>query len=209
MKRKRIISVLILAIIGIAYLIKDYFNHTGVILYFIIAILITITSFSKFTLINDLGLSFRILTNKRFYQYLIPTILVSNLILFCIKKFNIVSTNYDNQVPILKTILIFLFINSIRTFGEEIIFRGALLIPEIKNDKKLFWQINLGQAIIFTGIHILFVDGLTNKLIFGLYVLLISIYFGWLNRKFNSIIPSWTIHWMNGIQVILLTHLMI
>jgi len=207
--RKRTRTFLILAIILIAYLIKDYYNQTGILIYFIITTIIVLSAFTKYTLIRDLGLNFKVFKNKRFYYFLIPSIFISNLIIYLIKDFDIVSTNYDYQESILKTILIFLFVKSIRIFGEEILFRGILLIPEFKNSKNLFWRINIIQAVIFTTIHILFVEGLMNKLIFGLYALLISIYFGWLNRKFDSIIPSSIIHWMNGIQVILITQLMI
>ena len=78
---------------------------------------------------------------------------------------------------------------------------------EIKSKKILFWLLNSSQALIFCYIHSLFVDELISKIVFGGYVFILSIYFGWLNRKFNSLLPSWIIHWMNGILAIILANI--
>ena len=197
---------LILFVIG-SYILSTIYRKTGLHIYYIIALAIIIIGFTKFTLIKDLGLSFAIFKNKNLYIFLIPTVILSNILLFLIKKYFIGGEiQVETNDSILKLILGFLFLNSIRTFGEEILFRGMLLTPDFKKNKNIFWFINFSQAILFTAIHILFVDGLMNKLIFGLYVLLISIYFGWLNRKFDSIIPSSIIHWMNGIQALIIAY---
>ena len=197
----------ILFVIG-SFIISKTFNKFGLELYYIIVIAIFILGFTKFTLIKDFGLTFKILKNKKLYYYLIPTILLSNIILFLIQKYYMGGEALlENSDPIFKSILGLLFLSSIRTFGEEFIFRGFLLIKEIKSKKILFWLLNISQALIFCYIHSLFVDELISKIVFGGYVFILSIYFGWLNRKFNSLLPSWIIHWMNGILAIILANI--
>lgn len=114
----------------------------------------------------------------------------------------------EENETLFKLSLYFIFLNSIRTFGEEFIFRGFLLIKEFKNNNLLFWLLNIAQALLFGFIHSSFVDELISKIIFGMYALLLSTYFGWLNRKFDSLLLSWIIHWMNGIQTLILASLL-
>jgi hypothetical protein len=80
------------------------------------------------------------------------------------------------------------------------------LFQRIKNNKTLFWFLNLSQSFLFCLIHTLVTDAVIAKIAIGLYVFTISVYFGWLNNKFNSILPSWMIHWMNGIQTLLFAY---
>ena len=112
-----------------------------------------------------------------------------------------------NSDPKLKLILVFLFINCIRIFGEEFIFRGFLLIKSLTLEKKHFWLLNIAQGILFGLIHTLVVDKLDSKIVIGTYAFALSVYFGWLNRKFNSILPSFIIHWMNGLQTLVLLYI--
>src|ERR1035437_4627720 len=92
----------------------------------------------------------------------------------------------------------FFIFNPIRILGEETIFRGYLLIDDVRNNNKIFWVSNFAQATVFSIIHCGMVEGLTSKLVFTSYVFCFSIFVGWLNRKYNSILPSWLIHWCNS-----------
>jgi membrane protease YdiL (CAAX protease family) len=93
----------------------------------------------------------------------------------------------------------FFVFNTVRILGEETIFRGFLLVDNIRNNNKLFWILNFAQAALFCLIHSTFVHELTGKLVFTTYAFFIAFLMGWLNRKYNSILPSWLIHWCNGI----------
>jgi membrane protease YdiL (CAAX protease family) len=42
----------------------------------------------------------------------------------------------------------FIFFNTVRILGEEFIFRGFLLIKDIKKDNTAFWVANIIQAVI-------------------------------------------------------------
>ena len=180
-------------------------NKTGLEIYYIIAILIFILGFTKYSIKQVLGLSSKLLKDRTFYYYLIPIILLSNLILILIFKNSLVSeTQNSNSDPLSLLLLSFFFFNSIRIFVEEFIFRAFLLIKEIQSNNLIFWSLNIVQAFLFSFIHYHFAHELTSKIIFGIYVFVLSVYFGWVNRKFNSIIPSWTIHWMNGLQTLLI-----
>ena len=180
-------------------------NKTGLEIYYIIAILIFILGFTKYSIKQVLGLSSKLLKDRTFYYYLIPTIFLSNLILILIFKNSLVSeTQNSTSDPLYLLLLSFFFFNSIRIFVEEFVFRAFLLIKEIRSNNLIFWSLNIVQAFLFSFIHYHFAHELTSKIIFGIYVFVLSVYFGWVNRKFNSIIPSWTIHWMNGLQTLLI-----
>jgi hypothetical protein len=177
----------------------------GLEIYYIIAILICILGFTKYSFNKELGLSFNLFKNRNFYFYQIPVIILSNLFLFLIFKDTLITDAQDGKsdpIPIL--FLNFFFFNSIRIFGEEIIFRAFLLIKVIQRNSFIFWGLNIVQAFLFSLIHYYLANELSDKIAFGIYVFVLSAYFGWLNRKFNSVIPSWTIHWMNGLQTLLI-----
>ncbi len=181
------------------------YNKTGLEIYYIIASLIFILGFTKYSIKKELGLTLKLLEDRTFYFYQIPVIIVSNLILFLIFKNSLVGEAQNtNRDPLSLLLLSFFFFNSIRTFGEEYIFRAFLLIKDIKKNNLIFWGLNIVQAFLFSLIHYYFAHELTTKIVFGVYVFVLSVYFGWLNRKFNSIIPSWTIHWLNGLQTLII-----
>ncbi len=187
-----------------SFVLSTIYQKQGLQVYYVIALAVFILSFTNFSFIKELGLSFKILKDKKTYIYIIPVIVLSNIFLFFIEKYFLdTETQLINNDPKYKLILAFSFINCIRIFGEEFIFRGFLLIKRIKDNNKLFWLLNIVQAIIFGSIHTLFVDGLISKIVVGIYALALSVYFGWLNRKFNSILPSWLVHWMNGLHILL------
>jgi membrane protease YdiL (CAAX protease family) len=198
-------NIYILFVLG-SFILYSAFNKTGLEVYYIIAVLIYISGFTKYSIQKDLGLSFKLLKDKSFYFYQIPVILTSNLILFLILKNSFqCETHNSNSEPLSLLLLSFIFFNSIRTFGEEFIFRAFLLIKVIQSNNVIFWCLNIVQAFLFSLIHYYIAHELTSKIIFGIYVFILSVYFGWLNRKFNSIIPSWTIHWMNGLQTLIIS----
>lgn len=198
---------LILFIIGSFILYKSY-DKQGHIVYYFISVAIFILKFTNLSFVENLGLSFKVLKNRKLYSYLIPTIILSNVFLILIQKYFMgEEVQIDNNNSFIKTILIFIFINSIRTFGEEFIFRGFLLIKEITINNLHFWLFNITQALIFSIIHSLFVEQSLSKIVFGAYVFTISLYMGWLNRKFDSLLPSWIIHWMNGLQALIMINI--
>ena len=191
--------------VAVSFMLRLTFSKTGLEIYYIIAILIGILGFTKYSFNKELGLSFDLFRNSTFYFYQIPVIILSNLLLFLIFKDTIITEAQNGKsdpLPIL--LLSFFFFNSIRTFGEEFIFRAFLLIKVIHHNNFIFWGLNIVQAFLFSLIHYYFVNELSGKIVFGIYVFVLSAYFGLLNRKFNSVIPSWTIHWMNGLQTLLI-----
>ncbi len=147
--------------------------------------------------VKEFGLSMKILYDRKLILFLIPTIVLSNSLLVLIKLHFVDDGMQANKDYLL---LGFIFFNSVRIFGEEIIFRGFLLIKSFKENNKVFWILNLGQAILFGFIHTFVADNWNGKIAIGIYAFAFSIYVGWLNRKFNSILPSWIIHWMNGLH---------
>lgn len=188
-----------------SFILYKELNKTGLELYYIIAVLICILGFTRYSFWNDLGLSFVLLKNRTFYIYQVPVIIVSNLFLFLILKNSLNGeTQNSNNDTFSLLLLSFLFFNSIRTFGEEFIFRAFLLIKNVQSNKFIFWSLNVIQAFLFSLIHYYIANDVTDQIIFTIYVFVLSIYFGWLNRKLNSIIPSWTIHWMNGLQTLII-----
>lgn len=126
--------------------------------------------------------------NKTIVYSFIIAYLLSNLVLFYVSD----SVNSSDLKEIVINLLLF---GSIRTFGEELIFRGPLLIKKIQKNNILFWCLNILLASIFTFIHSTFMD---DWLIFTTYVFLFSIFVAWMNRKHGSLLPSWIFHWMNG-----------
>lgn len=186
-------------------MLRLIYNKTGLEVYYIITTGIVFLGFTKYSITKDLGLSFKLLKDKTFYFCLIPVIVLSNIILVLIlKNYSIREIQNSNSEPFYVFFISFLFFNSIRTFGEEFIFRAFLLIKNIQSNNLIFWLLNIVQAFLFSLIHYYLAHELTSKIIFEIYVFVLTLYFGWLNRKFNSIIPSWTIHWLNGLQTLLL-----
>jgi membrane protease YdiL (CAAX protease family) len=194
---------LFLLFIIISFILATNFNKETIYAYYGIAVIIFLLGF-KSSYAKELGFSFKILVDREIILFLIPSILLSNFFLFIIDKIS-----KDTGIPYNNSYLIlgFIFFNSIRILGEEIIFRGILLIKDFKIDNVYFWLANICQALVFSFIHASIPDNLISKIMLGCYAFALSIYFGWLNRKFNSILPSWIIHWMNGLQTIIFTYL--
>ncbi len=167
--------------------------------YYIFAIVLFALLFDS-SYAKEFGFSIKVLLDRKLILYLIPSVILSNFLLACMNKYIPENGPLFNQNHML---LGFIFLNSIRILGEETIFRGFLLIKSIKENNQTFWILNLTQAVVFSLIHAFFMDSLRGKIAFGTFVFALSIYFGWLNRKFNSILPSFIIHWMNGLQTLI------
>lgn len=180
------------------------YNKAGLEVYYILVALIAILGFTKYSLTKGLGLSFEIFKNKSFYYFIIPAVALSNTLLALLQKFYWINETQSINTSLVFLILNFLIFNSIRTFGEEFIFRAFLLVKEVNSSNAAFWVLNSVQAFLFSSIHFYFVIESDGRFIFGIYVFILSLFLGWMNRKFNSIVPSWIIHWINGLQTLVI-----
>ncbi len=136
----------------------------------------------------------------KFILSLIVIIVISNILLSAIQAYVFkesfeLKKSFDTEY-----LSLFLIIKPVRIFGEEIIFRGLLLNKYIKSNKWAFWITNVMQAALFAYIHSLFTEDISSKIIFGAYAFVFSVFGGWLNNKYNSLLPSILMHWGNGIQ---------
>jgi hypothetical protein len=196
---------LLILFVGCSFLLRLVLNKTGLDFYYILAVILIILGFTRYSVANHLDFSCKLLTNKIFYIYQIPGVVLSNIILLLIlKDYLIREIQTVESEPLHQYMLGFFFFNSIRIFGEEFIFRAFLLINVIKQNKILFWVLNFVQAFLFSIVHYFIAQDLTNKVVFAVYVFAAAFYFGWLNRKFDSLLPGWTIHWLNGLQTLLM-----
>ena len=190
-----------------SFVLSTIYEKKGINIYYVIALVVFILGFTNCSFIKELGLSFKTLKDKKTYIFIIPVIILSNFLLVLIQKKYMYGGNLSIKSDFNYNLLLsFLFIASIRILGEEFIFRGFLLIKSLNQNNKLFWLLNIAQAIIFSFIHTTFVDELNSKIVFGSYVFVLSVYFAWLNRKFNSILPSFIVHWMNGLGTFIFTY---
>ncbi|GEM_PF-2238769 len=189
--------------IAIAYVLLSFAYYCdkkieGVIIYYVIVFFILIVLNKK---------SIRLFFGKNYIRPLKPQALLqivyislaSNILLVLFQynfKFSFVFSSYISKYD---TIPLFLLVNPIRIFCEELVFRGFLRIQYINSNARLFWFFNILQGLAFGLIHWLFID-FTFKSAFFAYALILSVTMGWFNRKYKSLIPSFLIHWLNGIQ---------
>lgn len=195
-----------LIFLSLSYILYALLDEKNLFFYYLISFsLFSFLKFGKSGFMSILTPSFNELNKKKEYLYfgllVLFVCIISNILLFIIQSdllFNphfITKDSFDNKYATK-----FFIFNTVRIFAEEIIFRGFLLTKIIKNNTIAFWLSNVFQAVLFGFIHSYFVDGFYNKIIFTVYVILISIIMGLLNRKYNSLLPSCLIHWMNGIH---------
>jgi membrane protease YdiL (CAAX protease family) len=179
-------------------------DQTNILLYyFILVIIFVVVKGTKNGVTGVFTLHFKLQNGKKNYfagaLLILASIIVSITILYLYDtKVENIHYNLRSHFDYKYAFMFFIF-NPVRILGEETIFRGLLLMGNIRNDNKLFWILNFVQATVFSMIHSLMVDDLTGKLVFTTYVFCFSIFVGWLNRKFNSILPGYLIHWCNGI----------
>ena len=197
---KNLTDYLVLLFLSLSFYLYLIENKQGLsFYYFLIVIVFIIFKFNENGFIKWLsqgihgkGISFALIVGM--------SILLSNVLLFYIQtrflKAEFAPKKYFDQ-DYLFTFLIF---NSVRIFGEELIFRGFLLIKGIKENNVRFWLLNFVQAILFASIHSLFNENNFGNFVFTIDVFIFSIFIGWLNRRFNSLLPSWLLHFGNGIQ---------
>jgi membrane protease YdiL (CAAX protease family) len=147
-----------------------------------------------------LGLSWNCLSGKLFLAVL-PVFLAANAFLI---YFDSALSSGPPQVRPFTFLLLMKTIfplGQIRAFGEEIIFRGFLLSQTLKNDEKTWWTVNILQAAVFTTLHALIPMPLLTKLVFIGFVFGLSIAYGLLNRRFQSLLPSAILHGTNGLAL--------
>jgi membrane protease YdiL (CAAX protease family) len=138
---------------------------------------------------------------------LIFIVLISNTFLVLFQGNFFLHHNINIELAVNSySVIMFILVNPIRIFCEEFIFRGFLRIKYIDKNKVLFWTANIFQALLFGFIHYQFVIENPGKYLFLCYVVLLSIFMGWANRKYSSLTPSFLIHWLNGVQTILFVY---
>lgn len=201
--RKNLIDYLFILLLIISFYLYLNENIQGLFAYYVIIFgVMAALKLTKEGFVNLCSLSFEKEQNKKFVSFvllIVTSILISNILLYIIQS-RFLNEHYTTKKYFDYNFAYEFFIfNTVRIFGEELIFRGFLLIESIRRDKRIFWWLNLLQAVIFSLIHSFFVEELTSKLVFTCYVFLFSIFAGWINRKYNSLFPSWIIHWANGI----------
>ncbi len=200
---KNLFDYLFLLFLVISYILYTTEDRQGLsFYYFLIIPVFVILKFSKDGFINFFGFSLKGQRQKigSFVFMVGLSMIVSNVLLFKIRTVFLDSgfaykNSFDSDY--LYTFLIF---NTVRIFGEELIFRGFLLIKKIKENNSLFWLLNFTQAALFALLHSLFNDEIIGKLVFTSNVFVFSVLVGWLNRKYSSVLPSWFIHLGNGLQ---------
>ena len=157
----------------------------------IIFVPFVIMSLVKVSPIKFFSLSLDKLTGKLFLCVL-PFFLLNNFFFF---YKTLMGEDFTVRSITLFLILKFLFTTiHIRTFGEEFVFRGFLLSDKIKNNPKRFWIANFSQSLIFTSLHAIAPLPIIHRIIVVIFTFCLSLLWGVLNRKFNSLFPSWIIH---------------
>jgi len=166
----------------------------------VIGIVFAVLYLTKNSPISLFGLRLENLKGRMFL-WILPFILFNNGFLFVLDHF-LLGEEFSVRPFDVMVLLRYLFsLSHIRTFGEEMIFRGFLLSRTISSSRKLFWTMNIFQAAVFTFLHALIPMPLTVRLVFCIFVFLFSITIGLLNQRFNSLFPSWLIHSTNGILI--------
>lgn len=168
----------------------------------IIAVPLVVLFLIKKSPVHLFGLSLDKLSVKLFLSIL-PLILLNNVFLFVFEKS--LGERFTLR-PFSLLILLKYLLNTghIRTFGEELVFRGFLLSRDIKKDLRIFWAANIFQAAVFAFLHALIPVSVFHRLVLSLYIFSLSLVFGVLNRKFDSLFPSWIIHSTSGIFSLIL-----
>lgn len=151
-----------------------------------------------------MGLNFSAFSGKMFL-WMLPVSVITNAYII-MQSIYFFGDTLTWRAEITAGMVLYKIFGPIRTIGEEIIFRGWMFIkPEIMEDDKTFWGCNVIQAIIFTIPHALIpFDQLWKWIIWICFVMLLSLVYGCINRKFKSIWPSAILHSFNGFYGIFL-----
>ncbi len=192
------VSWVLLTTILEAYFIK---NKSNIVIYTILmCVVFFIFILFKRHPLKAMGLTFKNLLNGKMFLYILPFFLIANayLIIHSVVFFD---EAFIFRPDIGMNLFIKIFGGPIRTIGEEVIFRGWLFIkPSVHENNRKFWKNNMIQAGIFTSIHALIsFPRFYMWCIWVVFVFALSLAWGWLNRKFNSIWPSALLHSTNGL----------
>jgi membrane protease YdiL (CAAX protease family) len=174
------------------------FDEQAVTYSIIIFVICGVLAAVKMSPVRLFGLSLDKLSG-RLFLFILPVFLVSNVFLIVLDLV-LNGTAFEPRSFSVRILLNALFpIGQIRAFGEELVFRGFLLSKTVSRDKKVFWAANVIQTLIFTSLHGLIPMPLGAKIVLILFVVTISILYGLLNRKFQSLLPSAILHSTNGL----------
>jgi len=169
------------------------FEGNAVVYSIIIFVPFVIMSLVKVSPIKFFGLSLDKLKGK-LLLWVLPFFLLNNFFFFFFYK-TLLGEDFTVRSITLFLILKYFFSTvHIRTFGEEFVFRGFLLSDKIKNNPKRFWIANFSQSLIFTSLHAIAPFPIIHRIIVVIFIFCLSLLWGVLNRKFNSLFPSWIIH---------------
>ena len=169
------------------------FDGNAVVYSIIIFVPFVIMSLVKVSPIKFFGLSLDKLKGK-LLLWVLPFFLLNNFFFFFFYK-TLLGEDFTVRSITLFLILKYFFSTvHIRTFGEEFVFRGFLLSDKIKNNPKRFWIANFSQSLIFTSLHAIAPLPIIHRIIVVIFIFCLSLLWGVLNRKFNSLFPSWIIH---------------
>jgi membrane protease YdiL (CAAX protease family) len=163
----------------------------------VVAVALVFPLLARTSLVNLAGLKPGKLTSRMILIILL-VMLFSNCFAFWLKS-SLLETHFVLRPFSALYLLNGVFFVGTRAFVEELIFRGFLLLPYFSTHNKAFWSANIAQAIFFTGIHALIPMPLLPRLLFIVFVLCWSFAIPWLNRKVGSLLPSWILHWTNGL----------
>lgn len=118
--------------------------------------------------------------------------------------FSNIVTNLQNKENISKENFIFvaIYICTVNAFLEEIFFRGFGFM--ILKKYTGFWAANIFSAVLFSVYHIAIISSWFNPFLFILMILGLvacGMIFNYLDHKYNSIIPSWIVHFSANVAI--------
>ena len=178
---------------------KIKFDETSAFFSVVIFVIFGALLLVKVSPVRLFGLSADKLTGKLFLSIL-PMFLFTNLYLIFLDKIlgqKGVGAKSLTVVALLKTLFPS---GQIAKFGEELVFRGFLLAKTVSSNNNLWWAANVSQALVFAAIHALTIRiPLGTKIHFVVFVIALSLVYGLLNRKFQSLLPSAILHSTNGL----------
>ena len=129
---------------------------------------------------------------------LLPLMVVSNACLFAMQKW-IEGVDFYCSIANSRELWSAIFKGNVRTFGEELVFRGWLFLPGIRGRSTAFWIMNSVQSVAFALVHASIPNPPAFQITLSIFAFALAFLYGWLNRRFNSLVPSWTLHASNGL----------
>ncbi len=146
--------------------------------------------------IQALGLDFRHIPRNT-WGWILGLMVVDNLMLALIQSLD--GAQYQaRMLPPLDLLTSIFSPWIIAKFGEELLFRGFLLLDSIHSHPRAFWIANALQATLFTWIHLAVNLAPGAKRIFVPFVFAFAFGLAALNRTRRSLLPSTLIHATGG-----------